>query len=251
MYKFLANTIFLGKDIFSMTECHSTNDVAMDKIRKKQFEEGTIVIAEYQTQGKGQRGNIWQSEAGKNLTFSLILKPNFLDPTEQFDLNIIISLAILEVLSEYSHGIKLKWPNDLIHDMDGKIGGILIENIIGQRGIEVSVAGIGLNINQRFFTVLGATSLINISRKELDRWEIFKLIISKIEEKYIAMQKGNNQVYREAYIQNLYRLGTWGTYQDEEKFTGRIEGVTAEGKLIIIKEDGSRKLYGYKEVTFL
>lgn len=250
MYKFLANTIFLGKDIISLTVCHSTNDLAMERVRTKVAVEGSIIISENQSKGRGQRGNHWQSEPGKNLTFSIILRPNFLDPTEQFDLNIVVSLAIWEVLAEYTKDLKVKWPNDLYHNTEGKIGGILIENSIGARGIDFSVVGIGLNINQKGFIIPNASSLANLSGLELDRWEIFKLVIQSLEKKYMLLKKGEMKSLRAAYSQNLYRFGQWKTYSDGEKFLGKIKGITREGKLIIEKENGLENHYGFKEVTF-
>ncbi|ERM84445.1 hypothetical protein P872_25145 [Rhodonellum psychrophilum GCM71 = DSM 17998] len=251
MYKFLANTIFLGKDIISLTECHSTNDLAMERVKAKVAAEGSIIISEKQTKGRGQRGNQWQSEAGKNLTFSIILRPDFLDPTEQFDMNIAVSLAIWEVLNDYANGLKVKWPNDLYHESEGKIGGILIENSIGSRGIDFSVIGIGLNINQKDFAISGASSLYNLSGLEFDRWEVFKLLIQALEKKYMMLKKGGREFLRASYIQNLYQFGELKSYEDGEKFLGRITGITQEGKLIIEKENGTKNHYGFKEVTFL
>ncbi len=251
MYKFLANTIFLGKEIISLTECHSTNDFALEQIKLKRVDEGCIIVADHQTQGRGQRGSTWWSEPGKNLTFSLVLKPDFLDPIEQFNLNIVISLSVFEVLSDYAHGLNVKWPNDLVHPIDGKLGGILIENIIGQKGIEFSVVGIGINVNQKDFMIPGATSLYNLSGFEMDKWEIFKLIIHKIEQKYIGLKKSNIEKDRGLYIQNLFRLGSWQPFEDELKFFGKILGISRDGKLIIEKEDGSKNHYGYKEIKFL
>jgi BirA family biotin operon repressor/biotin-[acetyl-CoA-carboxylase] ligase len=201
--------------------------------------------------GRGQRGSTWCSERGKNLTFSLVLRPEFLDPTEQFDLNIVFSLAIWEVLSEYSYGIKIKWPNDLVHQTDGKLGGILIENIVGPKGLDYSVVGIGLNINQTEFKISGATSLFKITGVEMDRWEIFKLIIHNIESAYLKLKKRKIHDLKSTYIQNLFRLGTWQDYYDLFPFKGRILGVSGEGKLIIEKEDGGLNHYGFKEVRFL
>ena len=135
MYKILANTVFLGKDIIYLTECHSTNDEALERLRRREISEGSIIFTDNQTKGRGQRGNVWLSQAGMNITFSLLLKPNFLIPSEQFYLNMIISLSVVELFLGYSDDMKIKWPNDILHQSDGKIGGILIENIINQKGI--------------------------------------------------------------------------------------------------------------------
>lgn len=120
MHKILANTVFLGKDIIYMTECHSTNDVAAAKIKDGTAREGSIVLTDTQTKGRGQRGNRWYSEPGKNLTFSLVLAPTFMAPGAQFDLNRMVALAVKEALSRYSEGIKVKWPNDIVHKDGGK-----------------------------------------------------------------------------------------------------------------------------------
>jgi BirA family biotin operon repressor/biotin-[acetyl-CoA-carboxylase] ligase len=114
MYKILANTIFLGKDVLFLPECHSTNDIALQRIRQGNAKEGSIIICEHQTQGKGQRGNTWEAEKGSNLTFSLVLQPDFLDLSEQFYLNMMVSNAIRRLLHDYVPSLKVKWPNDLV-----------------------------------------------------------------------------------------------------------------------------------------
>src|SRR5690606_17253786 len=101
MHKILANTIFLVKDIHFLPECHSTNDVAFQEHRAGEAREGSSIITDKQTKGCGQRGNQWLTESGVNLTFSLILRPIFLDASEQFELSMAISLGIREALSEY------------------------------------------------------------------------------------------------------------------------------------------------------
>jgi BirA family biotin operon repressor/biotin-[acetyl-CoA-carboxylase] ligase len=251
MYKILANTLFLGKDIHFLTECHSTNDLALEKVRSRDVAEGSIIITDSQTKGRGQRGNQWWTEPGKNLTLSLVLQPYFLDTSEQFELNIIISLAVAELLSDYLIGIKIKWPNDLVHEEKGKIGGILIENIVNQRGIEYSVLGIGLNINQNFSEFPKVTSFLSLTGREWDKWEIFKLLVSKIEKYYIKLKKGDKIDLRNQYLDRLFRMEQWCEYDDGQVFMGKIIGINREGKLIIEKKDGSLNHYGFKEVKYL
>lgn len=251
MHKILANTVFLGKDIHFLTECHSTNDLALEKIRKKELAEGSIILADSQTKGRGQRGNRWWSEPNKNLTFSLVLQPYFLDPAEQFELNIAISLAVAETLSGYFPGILVKWPNDILQEEKGKLGGILIENILSHKGIEYAVVGIGLNINQSMKEIPFATSLLDLTGKEWDRWEIFKLLIGRIEKKYVLLKKGENKQLREQYVESLYRIQQTANYDDGQIFEGQIQGIDPLGKLIIKKTDGSFNHYGFKEVKYL
>lgn len=251
MYKILANTLFLGKDIINLPECHSTNEIAMGKIKSKEAAEGTIITTENQTKGKGQRGNVWESQPGSNLTFSLILSPKFLRPMDQFDLNIIASKAIHEVLCQYAHGLKIKWPNDIVHESDGKLGGILIENIIGQNGIEFSVIGIGLNINQVHFEISTATSLAKLSGNEVDKWEIFRLLVQRLEANYVELKKGNLKKLKNYYMHNLFRFEEMASFFDKSKFVGKITNVCDDGRLMVQKEDGDINYYSFKEVSFL
>jgi BirA family biotin operon repressor/biotin-[acetyl-CoA-carboxylase] ligase len=251
MYKILANTLFLGKDIIYLTDCHSTNDEALERLRKRIVAEGSIVITGNQTKGRGQRGNQWFSEEGKNLTFSLVLQPKFLVPSGQFYLNIAISLSILDFLSEYIQGVRIKWPNDIVHISDGKLGGILIENSITQSALESSIVGIGLNINQRDFALSNACSLALLTGQEFDIWELFRGLVKHIETRYIQLKNADTTKLKEEYLLNLFRFDEWSDYEDNEIFKGKIEGITEEGKLIIEKESGLIQQYAFKEVKFL
>jgi BirA family transcriptional regulator, biotin operon repressor / biotin---[acetyl-CoA-carboxylase] ligase len=251
MYKFLANTVFLGKDIVYLTECHSTNDLAKLKIKNKEVAEGSIIITENQSAGRGQRGNAWISEPGKNLTFSLVLQPEFIEPNHQFNLNIAISLAIQEVLQNYANDIQIKWPNDIVHPKMGKLGGILIESFIGKMGLEYVVVGVGLNVNQTAFPLEGPTSLANLAHQEFDLWEIFKLIVQSIESKYIQLKRKGVQELKKQYLSNLFQFEEWKKYEDEEVFLGQILGIDEFGRLRIQTSDGDEKCYSFKEVKFL
>jgi len=251
MHKILANTIFLGKDIISLPECHSTNDVAAQRYKQGLAREGSIIITEKQTKGRGQRGNVWFSEPGMNLTFTLLLSPTFLDASEQFELNIMVTLAIREVLEHYSSGIKVKWPNDIVHETEGKIGGVLIENAVSHQGIENSLVGIGLNINQTDFAFPGPTSVATLAGGQVDKEEIFKLIIKSIENHYLKLKRGFKDAMRQEYIRNLYRYEVWSKFEDIDVFNGRIVGISEEGKLFIEKENKVMNQYAFKEVKFL
>ncbi|AWW31899.1 biotin--[acetyl-CoA-carboxylase] ligase [Echinicola strongylocentroti] len=252
MHKILANTVFLGKDIIYMTECHSTNDIASAKIKDGTVKEGSIVLTDKQTKGRGQRGNRWYSEPGKNLTFSLVLAPVFLSPGAQFDLNRMISKAVKDALNRYADGIMVKWPNDIVHTTQGKLGGILIENSLTQSRIETSVVGIGLNLNQVDFALPGPVSLAVLSGRQVDKWELLNEILVEIEKRYIQVKKGRVDKLREEYWQDLYLREEWATYEDASGiYEGMITGITPEGRLIIKKKDGKVNQYAFKEVKFL
>lgn len=251
MHKILANTIFLGKDIISLPECHSTNDEAMQRYKLGLAHEGSIVITDKQTKGRGQRGNAWYSEPDKNLTFTLVLSPKFLDASEQFELNIMVTLAIRDVLGNYSAGIKVKWPNDIVFNKGEKLGGVLIENTVSYKGIESSFIGIGLNINQIDFPFPGPTSVAKLAGGVVDKEEIFKLLIKSIENHYLRLKRGYKKSMRSDYISHLYRFDEWANFEDTDIFKGRIAGISEEGKLFIEKENKVVNQYSFKEVKFL
>lgn len=251
MYKILANTIFLGKDVLFLPECHSTNDKVFELIRAGEAGEGTIVICKHQTQGKGQRGNTWESESGKNLTFSLVLKPNFLDVSEQFYLNMMISNSIRKLLQDYLPDLKVKWPNDLVVPDRGKLGGVLIENIVNSAAWEFAVVGIGLNINQRDFENKKATSLSLITGGRFELEELFRLLIAHLEQGYISLKKGKMDEVRLAYLNHLYLKDKWETFlESKREFEGKIIGVSQEGKLQVMLRGGSERLFDIKEIVF-
>lgn len=252
MYKILANTIFLGKDVHFLPECHSTNDTALKLVRERQAKEGTIVICENQTQGKGQRGNRWLSEPGKNLTFSLVLRPAFLDISEQFYLNMAVSNSIRKLLQEYVPNLQVKWPNDLVVPGFGKIGGILIENTISGEGWENAVVGIGLNVNQLKFNASGATSLSLLTGSHFNLEELFRLLVTQLEQGYIQLKKGNWKEIKAEYLHNLFLKDVFSKFSSEGKeFFGIITGISQEGKLEISLKNGDQVLFGLKEVSFL
>jgi BirA family biotin operon repressor/biotin-[acetyl-CoA-carboxylase] ligase len=252
MYKILANTIFLGKDVHFLPECHSTNDKAIQMIKERVAHEGTVIICENQTHGKGQRGNKWLSEKGLNLTFSLVLKPNFMDLSEQFYLNMAISNSIRKLFQEYIPDVKVKWPNDLIVPEYGKIGGVLIENTFSSDGWEFAVVGIGLNINQQVFESPKATSLAKITGNQFDLKELFRLLVTQIEQGYLFLKRGNWAQIKSEYLFNLYLKDQWSFFKDDRgEFKGLISGVSKEGKLELELESGDIELFGLKEIVFL
>ena len=118
----------MGQKLIYVPECHSTNSLLNELNDHQELPEGTVLVTDHQTAGRGQRGNVWEAAQGMNLTFSILLRPKFLEAKDQFRLNMAVSLAIANSLQScLSQGIKLKWPNDIL--VDGKkIGGVLIES---------------------------------------------------------------------------------------------------------------------------
>lgn len=178
MYKIPASTLFIGKNLVFVPECHSTNDLALQLCQQSQVTDGTLIITSNQTKGRGQRGNSWLSSPGLNLTFSLIFRPMFLAISNQFYLNIFTSLAVHDYLRARTNAtVAVKWPNDVLIDGQ-KISGILVENQIQGSHFQSIVAGIGVNINEQNFSPgVNATSLALKTGRSRDLQEELELLL--------------------------------------------------------------------------
>ncbi|NVJ85131.1 MAG: biotin--[acetyl-CoA-carboxylase] ligase [Algoriphagus sp.] len=251
MHKILANTLFLGKDIKYLPDCHSTNDIAFQLVREGEGLEGTIVICDFQKAGKGQRGNTWESQPGQNLTFSLILQPSFMDVSEQFYLNMAVSCAIQKVLEDYFPLIQIKWPNDVIVPQKGKLGGVLIENSLGKSGWEYAVVGIGLNINQTEFGNSKAVSLKSLTGTEFSKDEILRQLVTQIEQYYLLLKKRKWAQIEAEYQRNLYLFQKEAEFLvGEEKLHGKIIGLKPSGQLLLETNTQEIKTFDFQAIRF-
>ncbi len=252
MHKIQPKTFFVGKNMVYLPTCHSTNDIASEKIQNAAAIDGTIVITDHQTSGRGQRGNSWEAAPGENITMSLILEPRFLHPSEQFNLNIAVSNGICDFFRNRGiEKVSVKWPND-IYINDRKIGGVLIESTISGSQISYSVIGIGLNINQSAFDSERATSLVLESESLFYPLEgLVEELCLHLETAYLELKEGRAETHRMRYLNNLYRYGVPSRFRDSSgEFPGRITGVDAYGRLLV--EGGSSETgYDIKEITYL
>ena len=251
LYKYFANTLFMGKQVIYLPTCHSTNDMAVKLVPENELFEGAVIITDDQTSGRGQRGNTWEAAPGKNLTFSIYLKPSFLAIEDQFYLNIITSLGLCDFLNGYiSDGIAIKWPND-IYFRDNKIGGILIENSIRKGGIEYSIIGIGLNVNQTSFSSPIATSMALICNQEFELNTFLQELLLSLEIQYLKLKRGELKKLLNAYLDKLYWKGERHIFMTNGKyFEGEICGIDEIGRLLITTEDQIRAFH-IKEITFV
>jgi len=251
LHKIFAKTLFLGKIVHFLPQCHSTNEEAQKLLKNKKTIEGEVVIAETQLSGKGQRGNKWESEPGKNLTFSIILKPTSIKIPDQFGLHIITSLAIYDSLySILGKKLKIKWPNDIYYG-DRKLGGILIENAIRANSIENAIIGIGLNVNQTEFSMAKATSLAEICLQKFDKNDMLERILLNLEKRYLKVKLDGTEQFFDQYKLRLYKYQTQHSFKDiSGSFKGKIINIDKSGQLMIETEDQIRS-YSFKEVEFL
>ena len=251
MYKILAKLSFGASNLHYLPSCHSTNEVAQNLV-KAGCNEGNIVITDDQFAGKGQTGNTWQSEPSRNLTFSLVLKPAFLSPNEQFMLTVAVSRAIQDTLAEYLPGeVKIKWPND-IYFGERKIAGILIENVLRGSEFEYCIIGIGLNVNQESFPgVDRAVSMKLISGEEFDRNEILNSLLLSVDNYYTCIRNGEGLELKKKYHENLLGKGEERQFRTAgNEFTGIIQATDEHGRLIVWSPEKTYR-FNHKEVEML
>ncbi|PWJ44446.1 biotin--[acetyl-CoA-carboxylase] ligase [Sediminitomix flava] len=255
MYKNFTNTYFIGKKVTYLPTCHSTNDIASEIIQKGEAIDGQCVITSYQTKGRGQRGNYWESEEDKNIMLSLILRPSFLTAYEQFQLNIAISLGIFDVLYNYTgDGLTLKWPND-IYFKKQKLCGILIENCIKGSKIDTTTIGMGININQCNFNHPEAISVSQITGKLFNLEEVIADLLKGIEKRYFQLLNGKKDLLKQDYLSKLLNYQVFAQYLDMRKdppepFEGNILGVNDKGQLAV-QRTNEIDYFNFKEVKFV
>lgn len=245
--------------LIELDETPSTNQYLGELCSRQaaELEELTTVMADYQSAGKGQRGNSWESEAGKNLLFSFVLYPSFLEARQQFVLSQIVSLAIKEELERWTDEVSIKWPND-IYWRDKKLCGILIENELSGSRIKRCIAGVGLNVNQSEFhsDAPNPVSLLQITGKETDSPTLLSLILSRVEDYYERLRIVGYDAYSAVialrYARSLFRREGLHPYEDKDgRFLARLLRVEPDGRFVLEDEQGKVREYLFKEVQYI
>jgi BirA family biotin operon repressor/biotin-[acetyl-CoA-carboxylase] ligase len=245
--------MIIGSNIFFYDHLPSTNSEAARLLKESSLNEGAVICAGYQSAGRGQKDNKWESEENKNLLISIILFPEIIGPEKQFLISETISLGICDFILRHTPVCSIKWPNDIYVNND-KIAGVLIENSIMSDTIEYSIAGIGLNINQESFLsdAPNPVSLRKVTGVTYDILTCRNQLISDLDLRYKQLLSEDWSKIRSDYISKLYRLGTWNEFTDQDgQFSGRIESVDDEGTINIRRRNGLIKNYGFKEVAFI
>ena len=231
-------------------QTESTNALVHKRLITENLPEMFVLQTGFQSSGKGQQGNSWESEIGKNLLFSLLLKPSFIAVDKQFIVSQMISLAIKKVLNQYADGFSIKWPNDIYWN-DRKIAGILIENSLQGNKIKWMIVGVGLNVNQECFVsnAPNPVSLFNIVGKVLPTNEILENILTVFEQLY---RINDIEKIREEYIENLYRGSGFHKFKaDNQVFDARITNVFSDGQLELETTNDEILKFYFKEVEFV
>ncbi|MFT4646321.1 MAG: BirA family biotin operon repressor/biotin-[acetyl-CoA-carboxylase] ligase [Planctomycetota bacterium] len=250
----LSNNLNLEHKILRINSCESTNTFAKELLSKSEPTEGTVIITDKQTKGRGQFGNIWLTEDYKNLTFSIILRPTFLIPSQQFYLSKITAIAGILTLNQITNqDFKIKWPNDIYFD-NKKIGGILIENSITTNKIVDSVIGIGINVNQTFSNKnSNTTSLFAILNKQLNIDSVLFKYLMNIEKLYILLRKNNIKEINAIYKSKLLGINQKRKFIDTSsniEITAKVKGVNNIGQLHL-QSNGNDLFYNLKEIKWI
>lgn len=229
----------------------STNSALAALLKEQDLPDGFTLYTYYQTAGRGQVGNKWESEKGQNLLMSTLIRPKDLPISEHFILSEIVALALKDVLDRYTDGIRIKWPNDIYWN-DKKISGTLIENNFSGSTIRSCIAGIGLNLNQTVFVsdAPNPISLKQITGQEYDKRKVLDEILERLAYYKQQLAEGHEQDIRELYAQHLYRKEGWHEWiADGTSFQARIKEVKADGQLVLETTNGQTRGFYFKEVV--
>ncbi len=213
----------------------------------------TVVTAEYQTDGRGQGQNRWESEKGENLLFSILVHPVMVPLNRQFQLSMTEALALKEVLSDYVEGITLKWPND-VYWHDKKLSGTLIENMLGGGHVKNCIFGTGINVNQPRFSsdAPNPVSLRQILGHEVGRDDLLEKIVAAFEKYYALLCQGDYADISAMYMDALYRKHGFWKYRDADGvFDAALVEVEDDGHLVLRDKEGVVRSYAFKQVEYV
>lgn len=237
-----------------LPETDSTNNRLREMINSGEMPEFSSVRADYQTAGRGQVGNTWESERGKNLLMSFLVRPEKLDVHLQFYLSMAISIAIVETVAQYVDNVRIKWPND-IYVADKKLVGILIENNLRGAQIAETIVGLGLNVNQLQFLsdAPNPVSLAQLTGKNYNIDDIARDILFNAKRWISEVKAEKWDAITDRYMALLYRNdGRYHAFRDAQgEFRGRIVSIAPDGRLHLIDTDGECRQYYFKEVEYI
>lgn len=240
--------------IIKLNAIDSTNSYLKELTSKQTVENFTVVMAENQTNGRGQRGANWEVETGKNLTFSVLVKDVLLNFEEVFNLNVVVAVSLFQTFIKLKiPDLSIKWANDILSDKK-KICGILIENQFKSNSEIYSVIGIGINVNQEnFINLPQASSLKNCSGQEWNKEEVLLNFLNQFQNNINLYKNEGATYFWEVYHENLFKKNVPMAFEDNlnAKFMGIIKQVLPNGLLQIELEDDSLKLFDIKEVKML
>ena len=240
--------------IIKLNAIDSTNTYLKNLSKSEVVSDGTLVVSECQTHGRGQMGAAWQSKPGQSLTFSMLKRLNGLHVSDQSAITFVVSIAIKNVLQKlHIPGITVKWPNDIM-SYNQKLCGILIENQLEGSFVASTIIGIGLNVNESKFKGLPqATSMRLATGITFNREEVLELITGEIQNELKILESGNTAGLKTAYEDSLFRKNLVSAFEDPNgfQFNGLIVGVSDSGELLVETDDEILNTFELKQIKLL
>jgi BirA family biotin operon repressor/biotin-[acetyl-CoA-carboxylase] ligase len=241
----------IGENRLHFAQTASTNDLLWELVAKG-APMGTVVSADFQTAGKGQAGSAWFSEPGDNLLCSIYLHTHGIEAQAQFSLNMAVALGVYDFARMYlGQGVRLKWPNDLYYH-ERKIGGILIENTIQGQWLAESVVGVGINVNQPYFSskLPLASSFSIVTGQYYKISELMPELFKKLEARLKALWQGEYSKQRHDYREVLLGRNQQRCFEYQGKLIyATIMDVDDQGRLILDGPMGNMSM-NHKEIKF-
>jgi BirA family biotin operon repressor/biotin-[acetyl-CoA-carboxylase] ligase len=245
--------LFMGCNQIRLDSVDSTNNYTATLISGN-VPEGTVVITSEQTAGRGQRGNLWISEVGKNLTCTYLLRPKFLRISDQFILNKAIALAAAKAIQQFvpSFDVRIKWPNDIFLQ-NKKVAGILVETSMQGGHIVSCLAGIGINVNQQQFQAESGNpiSLSEVLETQLKLDDILNALSENLEVLYLQLKAGKFQNIDSSYNSILWKKDEMHTFfRDGIPFTAEVKCVDEQGCLHLLDEENQELIFAHGAVQW-
>lgn len=238
-----------GFDVLEYEKATSTNTLA-EELPLAQLKDKMVILTWRQTQGRGQAANKWESIPDKNISMTVVFKPQRLEAGKQFAVSMVIALGCMDFVRRYVDEVSVKWPND-VYVGERKIAGILIEHRIAGAFIQSSLCGIGVNINQKefFSDAPNPVSLWQLTGKELPLKQVLEELLECIGRRYEEVYDSGN--LEKDFLQNMYRSSGAFTWEDETgRFEASIAGIDEYGQLVLKDTGGKEKIYAFKEVKY-
>ena len=242
--------------IIKLDAINSTNEYLKNYIQDKSIRNSHAVYTFNQTKGKGQRGKTWLSEPEKNLAFSICFFPKSLKVNNQFNLNMTISLFLLNTLKSLKiPNLKIKWPNDILSG-EKKICGILNEIKVKGNIIDNIIMGFGINVNQENFENLpNASSLKLIKNINYDLNGLVSLITQNLNNYNYLNPKSESEIKSLTlnYNKNLYGTNAFNDFSDlnNNSFKGKVISVDRKGVIKVQKKDNSFHNFNFHEIQMI
>lgn len=244
-----------GSKVIHLPETESTNSCLSLLALNEHYPDGTALIADFQTNGRGQQGTVWKSASGENMLISYLVRPVFLAVSDQFMLSKTIALGVKKFIEgqlDNQYPVSVKWPND-IYIEGRKIAGILIENSLQNKMLRQAITGIGININTEYFpNELNAVSMFQLTKEKKVIADILPQLHETLNHYYFLLQSKNFNVINTEYENSMYQFGIMADYEwENRKIRAKITGTDISGRLKLTDENGNEITAGMKEITFL